>query len=113
MKRFFLAAALFSLLMRPANAVFFTYAQWDALPSNLRSAYIAGLYDALVSFANDEGDQRVATHYQQCIARSKMNNAQMADNIRSFTSARPELQGNPVGGALIAYLIKLCGMPPA
>jgi len=82
------------------------------MPSFPRAAYISGLYDALTSFAKDDEDAKVGTHYRNCISRSKMTNVQLADNVRAFTSVRPKNQTAGVGGALIDYLIELCGKPP-
>jgi hypothetical protein len=98
-------------LASPASATFYTYAQWSALPEYGRAMYIAGLYDGLVSIFRPE-DHWIASHYRQCIGDAKMTNGQLAENIRAYASARPNLQGQPVTGAFIAYLIQLCGKPP-
>lgn len=48
----------------PANAVYFTYFRWESLPAQIRAAYMAGFYDALISVASDEQDAKAGTHYQ-------------------------------------------------
>jgi hypothetical protein len=98
-------------LVSPASATFYTYAEWVALPEYGRGLYIAGLFDALVSIFRPE-DYRTASHYRQCIGDAKMTNAQLAENVRVYASSHPNLQGQPVAGAFIAYLIQLCGKPP-
>lgn len=50
MRKFAVAVALVAM-SAPADAVFFTYSQWEALPPIGRASYISGLYDGLVSFA--------------------------------------------------------------
>lgn len=105
-------AAVLMAATGPTHAVFYTYSQWDALPANPRAAYMSGFYDALISFAKDEEDAKVGTHYQSCISKSKMTNIQLSDNVRAFASTRPSHQTSGVGGALIGYLIELCGRPP-
>jgi hypothetical protein len=99
MRKFAVVVALFAM-SAPANAVFFTYSQWEALAPIERASYISGLYDGLVSFASDADDARVGSHYQSCITRSKMTNVQLSDNVRTFASTRPKLQISGVGGAL-------------
>lgn len=105
-----LAALLVSAA--PANAVYFTYSQWESLPASMRAAYIAGMYDALTSFSDNDEGAAYARHYQACVSTAKMSTGQMAENVRIFASSRPELQGPSVGGAFIKYLVSLCGSQP-
>ena len=46
MRKFAVVVALFAM-SAPANAVFFTYSQWEALAPIERASYISGLYDGL------------------------------------------------------------------
>ena len=73
--------------------------------------YIAGLFDGMVSFVTPES-LGMAAHYRQCLGNAKMNNSQLAENVRVYASTRPNLQQD-VSGALINYVIQLCGKPPS
>ena len=59
---------------------------------------------------NDE-QRAVNAHYNSCIARSKMNVAQLAENVRKFAKSKPNLQ-DYVETPLINYLYEFCGVPP-
>ena len=60
------------VLVSPASATFFTYAEWAALPEYGRALYIAGLYDALTTFTyHIEEDHVVLLHFRQCIGTAK------------------------------------------
>ncbi|MEH2590273.1 hypothetical protein [Bradyrhizobium sp. AZCC 1721] len=107
-----LVAALVAVSTAASHAVFFTYSEWARMPDNLRAVYISGLYDALISFVDNDSGEKVALHYQTCISRAKMQNAQLAENTLAYAKSRPNVQSSGVGGALIGYLIELCGKPP-
>ena len=98
------------LTVLPAKAHFYTYLQWDRLPPNSRGAYIAGAFDVLtIPF---DAVSTFPEHYGNCIGKTEMTNMQLAENVRSFASARPEYQRNTVLNALVNYLIELCGRAP-
>ncbi len=97
----------------PASATFLTYAQWAALPPRDRTLYIAGAFDDLISEATGALALKLVTHYSECVASAKMSDGQLADNVFSFTATQPELQTSTVPEALVAYLGKACGRPPA
>ena len=99
------------VLVSPASASFYTYAEWAALSEAGRSTYIAGLFDGMVNFVTHE-TLGMAEHYRQCLGNAKMNNSQLAENVRVYASTRPNLQ-QAVSGALINYVIQLCGKPPS
>jgi hypothetical protein len=99
------------VLVSPASADFYTYAEWAALSEAGRSTYIAGLFDGMVTFVTPE-TRWAAAHYRQCLGNAKMNNSQLAENVRVYASTRPNLQQD-VSGALINYVIQLCGKPPS
>jgi hypothetical protein len=111
MKGYFLATTILSLcLAMPAAAEFYTYSQWRAWPEAMRSVYIAGAFDSLTTIVPPGAGY--ADYYSECVLKSQMNNGQLAMNVATFVDARPELQGKPVTGGLIQYLIGLCGQPP-
>jgi acyl-CoA reductase-like NAD-dependent aldehyde dehydrogenase len=45
------SVAALMLAIATAHAEYFTYSDWSKQPADFRAAYIAGLYDALVSMA--------------------------------------------------------------
>lgn len=106
-----LASILLLLATIPANAAFLTYSQWARLPPDERTRYIAGAFDSLVSVAPSGAGNLYQEHYSNCLYNAQMSDKQLADNVMSFASTRPELQGNLVTGPLIKYLISLCGQP--
>jgi hypothetical protein len=100
-------------LTAPASAGFFTYSEWTTLSPAPRGAYVSGVFDALTTFVTHDEDQALATHYRDCIARSKMTNMQLADNVYSFGSSHPELQRQSAPAVIGSYLFQLCGaLPP-
>ena len=62
------------VLVSPASASFYTYAEWAALSEAGRSMYIAGLFDGMVTFATPE-TRWMAARYRQCLGNAKMNNS--------------------------------------
>lgn len=96
-----------------AMAMFYTYAQWDRLSPSDRAYYVAGAFDSLVSFSISPSEAKVGLHYHSCVAKAQLNNNQLAENVRAFAASRPRLHGAAVQGALVQYLIELCGAPPA
>jgi hypothetical protein len=106
-----LIAAL-ALLSAPANASFFTYSEWPTWPLERQAAYIAGMYDGITSVAYEPLSRRYALHLHSCMLRSKMNNAQIAQNLRIFVSTRPSLQSGNVPTALVQYFHEACAPVP-
>jgi hypothetical protein len=107
-----LVTALMLVNIQPSHAAYYTYSEWAGLPPNFRAVYVAGMYDALTSFATTDADIKSAVHYQNCISRAKMQNTQLAENMLAYAGSRPNLQSGGVTGAFINYLIELCGKPP-
>jgi hypothetical protein len=105
-------AVLMLAIATTAHAEYFTYSDWSRQPADFRAAYIAGLYDALVSMAETNAEAKIGAHYQACVVRAKMRNGQLAESTLLYGSARPELQSGGVGEVMINYLIQLCGKPP-
>jgi hypothetical protein len=106
------SVAALMLAIGTAHAEYFTYSDWSKQPADFRAAYIAGLYDALVSMAETNAEAKIGAHYQACVVRAKMRNGQLAESTLLYGSVRPELQSGGVGGVMINYLIQLCGKPP-
>jgi hypothetical protein len=107
-------AAVLLLLSWPASAEVhfdYTFSQWERLHDDDRAAYIAGFIDTLATTAATEPAQRAARHYSQCIIRSQLAARQLANFIRKYVRARPEMQGSSVQRAMNDYLNALCGRP--
>ncbi len=104
-----LCAGLF--IAQPAAANFLTYAEWARMKPDMRAIYMAGAFDALVTFAMSDEQRAVNAHYNDCITRSKMTVAQLAENVRQFAKGKPNLQ-DYVETPLINYLYSFCGAPP-
>jgi hypothetical protein len=104
-------AAVLLLLSWPANAEDHTFSQWTRLQDEDRIAYISGLLDTL-AMAATEPAQRTAQHYSQCITRSRLTSRQLANYLREYGRARPEMQANSVQDAMNNYLNALCGQSP-
>jgi hypothetical protein len=108
------AAVLLLLLSWPAIAEVhpdYTFSQWEKLQDDERTAYIAGLLDSLETMTATEPAQRTARHYTQCLMRSRLTAGQLADFLREYVRARPEMQGSSVQRAINDYLNALCGRP--
>jgi hypothetical protein len=108
------AAVLLLLLSWPAIAevhLDYTFSQWEKLQDDDRTAYIAGLIDSLETMAATEAAQRTAQHYSQCLMRSRLTARELADFLREYVRARPEMQGSSVQRAINDYLNVLCGRP--
>jgi hypothetical protein len=108
-------AAVLLLLSSPAIAkahLYYTFSQWERLQDDDRAAYIAGFIETLATMAATEPAQRTARHYSQCIMRSQLTARQLANFLREYVRARPEMQGSSVQYAMNNYLNALCGQPP-
>src|SRR5262249_9504002 len=106
-------AVLLFLLTWPAGAQDqYTFSQWERLPDDDRVAFIAGHIETLAAIAATEPAQTTARHYSDCIMRSRLTARQLANYLREYVRARPELQGSSVQHAMDSYLDALCGRPP-
>ena len=112
MTKFASVTAVMLGIVTTAHAEYFTYSDWSKQPADFRAAYIAGLYDALVSLAETNAEARIGAHYQTCVAQAKITNSQLAERTLLFGAARPSLRSGGVGDVMINYLIQLCGKPP-
>jgi hypothetical protein len=95
-----------------AHADFFNYLQWERLPVERRSAYIAGSLDALVRSGVDDEGRPVLQHFGGCMNRSQMSTVELADNVRAFVNVRPALKTGSMPDALFLYLLELCNELP-
>lgn len=108
----YLLIVLAAFWVQPAGAVFYTYAQWVALPESQQAAYMSGAFDSLVTFANTPEGARGGMHYHTCMAKSGMTNAQLATNILNYAKDKPALHTEPATVAMLKYLAAACGIPP-
>jgi len=107
-------AAVLLLLSCPYSAVVhkdFTFSQWERLRDDDRAAHIADFIDTLAIMAATQPAQRAARHYSECIMRSQLTARHLADFLREYARARPELQRGSVQRAMNDYLNALCGRP--
>jgi hypothetical protein len=92
----------------PAEAQYFNYLQWSALPPIPRAAYIAGVFDSLTGYSTNEVESK---HYFTCLERAAIKNTKLADNLMQYASTHPALKRGSVQKALLQYLIAACGKP--
>ena len=107
-------AAVLLLLWWPASAevhLDYTFSRWERLRDDDRAAYIADFIDTLATMPATHPAQRAARHYSECIMRSQLTARQLADFLREYARARPELQRGSVQRAMNDYLNALCGRP--
>jgi hypothetical protein len=112
MKLFRVTLILASMVFfREASAAYLTYAEWDSLPAPTRALYIAGLFDGLTTIATNDWEP-ITRHYDKCIEKAKLTNDQLAENVLAYGHSRPQFHAKPVAGAMINYLVEVCGAPP-
>jgi hypothetical protein len=103
-------AMLVLLLTWPAGAQDqYTFSQWERLPDDDRVAFIAGYIETLAAISATQPDQTTVPHYSQCITRSRLTARQLANYLREYVRARPELHDSSVQHAMNHYLNALCG----
>src|SRR5262249_14102152 len=61
--------------------------------------------------ASTHPTQRAARHYSECIMRSQLTARQLANFLREYARARPELQRGSVQRAMNDFLNAPCGRP--
>jgi hypothetical protein len=98
------------LLTTPAHAqsVFLTYSQWEQMPTNLREVYVAGAFDTLSTVSTPEQFNFVK-HYNECIVKARLNLSQLTENMKTYAETQPDLRDKPTPGALLRYLVSICG----
>jgi len=91
---------------------YLVYSDWQNRPEEARINYIMGMYDLLVSFADNEAGVARGRHYGACVSKAGISNRDLAENVRLFGSQKPELHLQPVAAVFLQYLVGLCGNPP-
>jgi len=86
-------AAMSLLLSWPASAEVHTFSQWERLQEHDRVAFIAQYIGTLATMATAEPAQTTARHYTDCVTRSRLTAGQLANYLREYVRARPELHG--------------------
>ena len=107
-------AAVLLLLSWPASAevhLDYTFSQWEKLQDDDRTAYIARFIDTLRTMAATEPAQLAARHYSQCIMRTRLTARQLANFLREYVRARPEMQGSSVQHAIKITLVRYAEGP--
>jgi nitrate reductase assembly molybdenum cofactor insertion protein NarJ len=104
-------AAMSLLLSWPASAEVHTFYQWERLQDHDRIAFIAGYIETLTAMATAEPAQTTARHYTECLTRSRVTARELANYLREYVRARPELRGSSIQHAMDTYLNALCGRP--
>lgn len=113
MKFIFSTAILLTIVCsEPVSAEYLTYSEWASLPSAARAYYISGSFDALTGVVNGPRE-KYQKHYVDCVRDRRIENLQLSKDLRSFAGPRPAVQERGVIGALIIYLVNLCGPVPA
>ena len=94
-----------------AQSIFLTYSQWEQMPINLREIYVAGAFDTLSTVTTAE-QVNIIKHYNDCVAKTRVNLHQLAENMKAYAETQPDLRYKPAPFAFMRYLISICG-PPA
>jgi hypothetical protein len=106
--------SLFALLALTTTAhaqlVIFTYDQWERLSVGLQEIYLAGAIDSLSTIAVPT-QAGTAKYYNDCLVQRQITAHIIAEDMKAIIQTRPELRPKPATGALLASLIKLCGLP--
>src|SRR5258705_9139460 len=108
--RFVTIALLFSTTTVQAQALYLNYGQWEQMPMSLREMYVAGAFDTLSVVAIPQ-QAPVARHFNECVAKTGLSTAQLAQNVKEYAEARPDVQRKPIPNVLMRYLISVCGLP--
>jgi hypothetical protein len=106
--RFVTIALLFLTTPAYAQSVFLTYRQWEQLPGNLREIYVAGAFDTLSTVTTPEQVNYVK-HYNECVAKAALNLRELAENMKAYAETQSDLRDKPTPGALLRYLVSICG----
>jgi hypothetical protein len=93
-----------------AQSVVFSYDQWERLSTGLKEIYISGAIDA-VSTITTPAQAGTAMYYNDCLVRKEIKVHDIVEEMKVVVQSRPELYPKPATGALLAALIKLCGLP--
>ena len=106
--RFVTIVLLLSTTLAHGQSVFLTYHQWEQLPVNLREIYVAGAFDTLSTVTTPEQVNYVK-HYNECVAKAALNLREVAESMKAYAEAQPDLRDKPTPFALLRYLVSICG----
>ena len=84
--------------------------QWERLTIGLQEIYLAGAIDSLSTITVPPA-AATAKHYNDCLVKKQITAHIIAEEMKAIIQTRPELRPKPATGALLASLIKLCGLP--
>jgi hypothetical protein len=109
-----LLAILVLLMVGPVygQVGFFSYSEWASSDENSRAAYIAGAFDFYAISAMNAGpaSQKAAERYSGCLQSARFTHRDLAEHVKTYAEAHPPSQRGPAVGALIDYLVALCGV---
>jgi hypothetical protein len=108
--RFVTIVLLFSTTTLHAQSLYLNYGQWEQMPTSFREMYVAGAFDTLSVVAIPQ-QAPVARHFNECVVKTGLTTAQLAQNVKEYAEARPDAQSKPIPNVLMRYLISLCGLP--
>jgi hypothetical protein len=93
-----------------AQAVIFTYDQWERLSPGLQEIYISGALDAVSTIAVP-AQAATAKFYNDCVVKKQIKAHEIVEQMQVIVRSRPELYPKPATVVLLESLIKLCGTP--
>ena len=93
-----------------AQAVVFTFDQWERLSAGLQEIYISGALDAVFTIAVP-AQSAAAKFYNDCVVKKQLKAHDIAEEMKVTVRSRPELYSKPATGVMLASLVKLCGTP--
>ena len=112
MRKLVIATTALMLLSSSASSQYYNYSDWDRMSEAYRVVYLAGAFDALVTYVTNEDGAKAASHYKKCVMDDRMTAIQLSRNVHAYVKAHPKLKGEKVQGGLLEYLQELCGLPP-
>ena len=93
-----------------AQAVVFTFDQWERLSAGLQEIYISGALDAVFTVTVPAG-AATAKFYNDCVVQKQIKAHDIVEEMKVTVRSRPELYSKPAAGVMLVSLIKLCGTP--
>jgi uncharacterized membrane protein len=93
-----------------AQAVVFTFDQWQRLSVGLQEIYISGAIDAVFTIAVP-AQAATAKFYNDCVVNKQIKAHDIVEEMKVIVRSRPELYPKPATAVLLESLIKLCGAP--
>jgi hypothetical protein len=93
-----------------AQAVVFTYDQWERLSAGLQEIYISGAIDAISTIAVP-AQAATSRYYNECLVKKQIKAHDIVEEMKVAARSRPELYPKPATTALMEALIRLCGLP--